>query len=330
MSNKETLQSYNENLTNNNETLSSILNTINNLPEAGSGGGGGGEDLTEEIATYDSELDEQHVTLNDIIYALAGKGVPIDKNMIEPEYIKDGLVSWWEGCDPLDESNHWNSRVGEDYIYAAKLVTGTGALISNTIDTIKSENAYRNNMVYGLRTNGDYYIQDYTIEIVGKAFSVYNSSNSAENISSCTLISFNKSGSPLIGVGFENGLFFCLNVDASSSGKGMPTKIINCVGKRHKYVIHLNEISARNTTGYNQINYSVNNSGWFAMNRTNMPSYSDNTSLTNIMCYYHNNYYASAEINSIRIYNRKLTEEELLHNYEIDNARFELDDYETK
>lgn len=288
MNNKETLQSYNTSLSENNDTLSSILETIKNLPESGGGS-------TPEV---------------------------------EPNYITDGLVSWWEGCDDLDGNNHWNSRVGTDYIYATS--TKVGDITTNVFDNIKSNSAYRNNMMYGMRTRDDYYIQDYTIEIVGKAFNVFNSSKSAQTSSSCAFISFNKSGSPLVGVGFENGIFFCLNVDASSSGKGMPTKIINCVGKRHKYVIHLNEISPRNTTGYNQINYSVNNSGWFAMNRTNMPSYSSNTTLTNIMCYYADNYYANAEINSIRIYNRKLTEEELLHNYEIDNARFKLDDYETQ
>ena len=37
MSNKETLQSYNDRLNNNNLTLDDILNTINNLPEAGGG-----------------------------------------------------------------------------------------------------------------------------------------------------------------------------------------------------------------------------------------------------------------------------------------------------
>lgn len=36
--------------------------------------GGGSEDLTEELATYNTELEEQNITLNDIIRALKGKG----------------------------------------------------------------------------------------------------------------------------------------------------------------------------------------------------------------------------------------------------------------
>ena len=43
MNNKETLQSYNTSLSENNDTLKSILETINNLPEAGSGGGESGD-----------------------------------------------------------------------------------------------------------------------------------------------------------------------------------------------------------------------------------------------------------------------------------------------
>jgi hypothetical protein len=36
--------------------------------------GGGSEDLTEEFETYENELEEQNITLNDIIRALKGKG----------------------------------------------------------------------------------------------------------------------------------------------------------------------------------------------------------------------------------------------------------------
>lgn len=323
MNNKETLQSYNTNLSENNTTLASILETINNLPEAGSG-----EDISEELTTQDASLDTQGVTISDIIYALAGKGVPVDESAIEPDYITDGLVAWWEGCDDLDENEHWNSRVGDDYIYANYIKAGSTTY--NSFDTIKSENAYRNNMVYGLRTAADYYLQGYTIEIVGKANTVGNSSTSPGSSASCTFISFQKTASPLIGVGFNNGLFFCLNVSANSSGSGLPTKVVNCVGKRHKYAINLVEIPERSQADYNQIDYSVNNSGWFSMDRAKASIISTYAEQTNIACYYADSYLANCEINSIRIYNRQLTEEELLHNYEIDNARFKLDDYETE
>lgn len=249
-----------------------------------------------------------------------------EEPVVEPDYITDGLVAWWEGCDGLDENKHWNSRVGTDYIYSEENLAGSST--SNPFDTIKTANSYRNNMVYGLRTLADYYLQGYTFEVVGKTNSTENSTQGGGNATSA-LLTFHKSGSPLIGVGFSNGLFFCLNVSASSSGPGLPTKIVNCVKKKHKYVIHLGEIPARGASGYNQIDYSVNDSGWFSMDRTYLQSGNTTENHMNIMCYYTDSYIPNCEVYSIRIYNRKLTEEELLHNYEIDKARFGLDDYET-
>lgn len=65
MNNKETLQSYNNELIENNVDLSAILNTIKDLPETGSG-----EDLSDELATYDSELTRQETSIADIIELL--------------------------------------------------------------------------------------------------------------------------------------------------------------------------------------------------------------------------------------------------------------------
>ena len=64
MSNKETLQSYNKNLGKNNETLASILNTINNLPEAGSGDGDN-KLLASYIATIDTSRGENITIIPD-------------------------------------------------------------------------------------------------------------------------------------------------------------------------------------------------------------------------------------------------------------------------
>lgn len=62
MANKETLQNYNTNLSGNNDTLKSILDTINNLPEAGEGGGSSSilpEDYTELL--YIKSSGEQYI-----------------------------------------------------------------------------------------------------------------------------------------------------------------------------------------------------------------------------------------------------------------------------
>ena len=70
MNNKETLQSYNTELGENNSDLETILTTINDLPD-----GGSSEDLSDELDTYDSELNRQETSIANIVDLLATKGV---------------------------------------------------------------------------------------------------------------------------------------------------------------------------------------------------------------------------------------------------------------
>lgn len=65
MNNKETLQSYNTRLSDNNITANSILEIANNLKT--------GEDLSEELTVYKDELTEQKSVINNITNALGGK-----------------------------------------------------------------------------------------------------------------------------------------------------------------------------------------------------------------------------------------------------------------
>lgn len=285
------------------------------------------EDLSEELTTQDTSLTNQNITLHDIIYALAGKGLPVDGSAVEPDYITDGLVAWWEGCDDLDGNNHWVSRIGTGYIYPKTLKVGTAS--TNVFDTIKSKNGYKNNMTYGLVTSEDYYIQGYTIEVVGSVNTTATSDVSTTSNSGATLVAFDKTASPMIQIFGSTGDFGCLN--SVSPTYGMPTVFTNCVNKKHKYAISLDEIQSRTTSsGYFTISYAINDTEWYTRNRESVTNMSNTTPDLTILCYYNKSYLSSGEINSIRIYNRKLTNEELKHNYEIDNARFKLDAYEIK
>lgn len=67
MSNKETLQGYNETLDQYNTNLDDILNTINNLPE--------NENLTEELDAYNNEVTEQEATIDTILKTLQTKAI---------------------------------------------------------------------------------------------------------------------------------------------------------------------------------------------------------------------------------------------------------------
>jgi hypothetical protein len=65
MDNKQRLDIYNFQLTENNNALDAILETFNSLPEI--------EDLSEPLNTYTTEVEEQEVTLSDIAEAIKNK-----------------------------------------------------------------------------------------------------------------------------------------------------------------------------------------------------------------------------------------------------------------
>lgn len=310
MSNKETLQNYNTNLEENNTTLSSILDTINNLPD-GNVVVEGSIEITEN-GTYDvKQYAEAVVNITEII-----------EPVIEPDYITDGLVAWWEAEDELDSNNHWNSRVGSDYFMQKAAASGSYA--SNSFGYIKSDNAYKNNMNYSLTNTVDYYKQGYTIEVVGK---INTQSNSTQNSTASmgVLFAFNKQASPMISICESTESFGCLNAYATQN---MPKLFNNCLKKRYKYAICLDEIQDRSaSSGYFTISYALNDSEWYQRNRHNVTNMSRNNGNCIILGYYTGEYLACGEINSIRVYNRKLNYAELKHNYEIDKARFNLDEY---
>lgn len=64
--NKETLNTYNERLSTNNDTITNINSLLKRLPV-------GGEDLTEELTDYETNLTTQETSIRDIIEALEGK-----------------------------------------------------------------------------------------------------------------------------------------------------------------------------------------------------------------------------------------------------------------
>ena len=61
--------------------------------------GGGSEDLTEELTTYGNELEEQNVTLDDIVEALQGKGSGSGSGSLEIYSTEEVLTNstWIDG-----------------------------------------------------------------------------------------------------------------------------------------------------------------------------------------------------------------------------------------
>lgn len=282
--------------------------------------GGGGEDVTAETNTYTNLVDTQQGTISDITLALTGKRA-IDPN---PDYITDGLIAWWEGEDDVDASYHWNSRVGNDYIYQYKSAVGTNA--QNPFSVAKTDNAYRNNCMYSLCTNTDYHVQGYTIEIVGRQLGTYYTTGNTGT----SLLAFDRQCSPVIGIN-DSGAFKVLNPSTNVEQSIMPKHFENLTGKTCTFAINLVQLPSRGTVSSITIDYAVNADGWYTTT-PNTPQYQ--TSRGNhctIMCYYAyqataaDNVLNQSEINSIRIYNRKLTTSELEHNFEIDKKRFDIE-----
>lgn len=281
----------------------------------------------ETLQNYNSRLNANNTSLEDILETINNlpEGGTVEPE-VEPDYITDGLVAWWEGCDDVDSNGRWCSRVGNDYIvnasgYSTSTLSGS---TRNKFYTMKSEKAYKNNMTYGLVSNNDYYYEGYTIECVGKSNNGGNESSLNSDVAG-PLISFDKMSAPMISPFGSSGYFACVN---QAQDSGMPKLFDNCYGKRYKYAITLDKLFDRSSTsGQCQVSYSLNDSQWY---QKSLQSCSGATSKGNHICvlaFHWDKYKANGEVNSIRIYNRKLTEAELKHNYEIDKARFNLDEY---
>ena len=94
MSNKTDFQAKNTRLNANNTDLSSILETINNLPEAG----GGTEDLSAELTEQDTLLTSQTEKIANALASLQGKGTGSTD-------IEDGIL------DKTISGNYYNDRI---------------------------------------------------------------------------------------------------------------------------------------------------------------------------------------------------------------------------
>ena len=100
MNNKETLQGYNSRLSDNNDTITNINSLLKRLPV-------GGEDLTEELTDYETNLTTQETSIRDIIEALEGKATGGNSDKIAPMSIDFKYYKGTEikGLNNLDTTN---------------------------------------------------------------------------------------------------------------------------------------------------------------------------------------------------------------------------------
>lgn len=260
--------------------------------------------------------------VNEIFYANQGTGTVTkgEDIIVEETYIQDGLVAWFDGEDALDEQGRWLSRIGDDYFYQS---SGTSGKVSD----LKTENAIVSDGTFSLVNVKDYLLTDYTFEIVGKAAT----GNSVD------LFTFNKQQSVHVNIG-RNGQDEFNVINGGLELQYYEKLYTGLVDKRCTFALNLFAVAPRGTiNGHTRLFYSLNGDKWntwgFSLdNRANGGAYMGNGNGYQgqnccLLGYYSNQYPAAGEINCVRIYNRKLTDEELAHNHSIDQKRFNLDQY---
>ena len=113
--NKETLQGYNSRLSINNDTITNINSLLKRLPV-------GGEDLTEELDTYTTELNSQEELLTIITEALAGKAAGAGSS----------INVFMQTNEPTTKDGIWLQSDGRyDHITFAEITSG-GDWVSST------------------------------------------------------------------------------------------------------------------------------------------------------------------------------------------------------
>lgn len=267
----------------------------------------------ETLQNYNSRLDTNNNELASILQTInnlpeSGGG------SLGSDYVQDGLIALFDARDDLDSNNRWNSRIGSDYFYQSYPVNGT------KMKTLKTDNAIVTDGTFSMRNNVDYQKQDYTIELVGLTPNNVNTNFLCFDRNQSTHININRYGEGIFSPQYGTG------ADATNINE----KTINgLVNKRCTMAINIRQTFARGlSTGTVRTWYSVNGCQWYVHGPyalTSASSYQSN--YCTLLSYYSTSLSGvskQGEVNCIRVYNRRLTEEELKHNHEVDKINFNL------
>lgn len=262
------------------------------------------QDKTIEITengTITIKADEGYNGLNTISLTVNVAGGEAEPTI---DYVKAGLIAWFDGEDAPTGNSNWYSKVGSDRIFETT---------SKTLMHDASNKCYRNNETLTMITNADYYKKGYTIEVVGGL-------NKAG-----WLFTMNETGSMAIGV-TETGA-----IDFINNGDTLDNHFAGYIGKKFGASLFLENVVARGVNAICSGKASVNGCNWIDFTE-NKASAGTKYSNHPILGYYvassssKGQYLADGYVNCIRIYDRQLTNEEIAHNHAIDKARFGIVD----
>ena len=173
----------------------------------------------------------------------------------------------------------------------------------------------------------DYFQNGYTFEVAGLVYSQYNANGSTGGWLMCS----NCQGA--WGVGVTNEQFYGGGLTFLNGS--YPTYSQSYTGyfnKRFGVSLYTEEVFSRSSpTGAVRLQASVDGGPYITIQEKSSTSRNSNSwNKMAIMCYYADSgstYAINGELYCVRIYNRKLTNEEIAHNHEIDKKRFKLHDY---
>lgn len=275
-----------------------------------------------ENGTQTIQADKGYDGLNNVDVTV---NVPVGEIEVKPDYITDGLIAWFDGEDDIDDNHHWVSRIDPThYIYTS----GSGYNVTlypyAQLKFTKTKNSIPNNTLNSYTTNTDYYVQGYTVEVVGRITASGNSSDKSTS---------NLTGGPLFGIGRTQSVYVSLctlngklRIFNEPNDKALPEPHDNLLGKTFACAIHFEQTIPRSaTSGTDIVNYAFNGGKYNRASNT-VTTISKNNNACNVLSYYIDGYRSSGEVNCIRIYNRKLTEEEIAYNFAIDKARFKIEE----
>ena len=241
-------------------------------------------------------------------------GVSVTTNVTEPtpDYVSNGLIAWYEGEDNFDSNEHLNSRVGNDYLYVYSRLVG-----NSTTNPVKT---YNGNIVnlggYVYASSRDYFVNGYTIEIVG-----YTTGSSNASTDGCWLYTGNTNQTAGIGAVTTNGNYIIFQNDGTTTSSYQFTR-----NKPFNASVYFKTNIGRGTNVSFTTKGSVNGQGYVEYTgASNYHNVKTGGQISLFLSYYADNYKGYGGIKSIRVYNRALTDQEMYNNYLVDKARFDLD-----
>ena len=251
----------------------------------------------------------------------------VQEEPVSYDYIKSGLVAWFDFEDEIGSDEKWYNRVGDDYIYPKARTTGNTT--TNPFRKVKGE-PLKNYGVFAFASSVDYYKEGYTIEIVGKSYGKNAGSTTSSNADTNGGWFVTGNIQETSGIGLKttisSGAQGYVNFINSDTAYDRNSNFLINIGSMFSASVCFFTLRQRTDTSYYKpvVKSSINGLNYQTITPNNSAQRTSRGNELLFLAYYATQYRAYGEIECIRIYNRELTDEERNHNYSIDQTRFNI------